>query len=128
MDDQQVREIAAGLFDAIESGDVAAVGDLYTEDVEIWHNYDDAVQNREQNLATLAGLVARISDRKYDKRQVEVFADGFIQQHVLRGVRADGVQVAMPGVLIGRLRGDKIARLDEYLDSAHVAQFRQVAS
>lgn len=128
MDDRQAREIAAQLFDAIERGDVAAVGDLYTEDIEIWHNYDDAVQNRKQNLATLAGLIARISDRKYDKRQVEVFAGGFIQQHVLRGVRADGVQVAMPGVLIGRLRGDKIARLDEYLDSAHVAQFRQVAS
>lgn len=128
MDDQQVRQIAAGLFDAIERGDVAAVDTLYTEDIEIWHNFDDAVQNREQNLATLAGLIARISDRKYDDRQVEVFAGGFIQQHVLRGIRADGVQVAMPGVLIGRLRGDKIARLDEYLDSAHVAQFRQVAS
>jgi ketosteroid isomerase-like protein len=30
----------------------------------------------------------------------------------------------MPGVLVGRVRDGKIARLDEYLDSAHVAAFR----
>lgn len=128
MDSNHIRNIAAQLFNAIENSDVDAVRALYTDDIEIWHNYDNAIQNRDQNLATLAGLISRVSDRKYDDRRVEVFDDGFVHQHVLRGTRADGVDLAMPGVLIGRLRDGKIARLDEYLDSAHVAQFRQVAS
>ena len=49
--------------------------------------------------------------------------------HVLTGRRKDGVYVSMPGVLVGTLKDGKISRLNEYLDSAHVAAFRaQVGS
>ena len=125
MDEAAVRAFAKRFFDAIEQGDVDAVRDSYTPDVGIWHNFDDKVQSREENVATLTGMVARISDRSYDERRVEVFDGGFLQQHVLRGTRKDGSRVSLPACIICRLRDGKIARLDEYLDSAHVALFRQ---
>ncbi|WP_337187060.1 nuclear transport factor 2 family protein [Phenylobacterium sp.] len=125
MDDAAMRAFAKRFFDAIEQGDVETVGDSYTPDVEIWHNFDDAIQTRDENLATLKGMVGRISDRVYDERRVEVFPGGFVQQHVLRGTRKDGKRVSLPAVIICRLRDGRIARLDEYLDSAHVAVFRQ---
>lgn len=53
-----------------------------------------------------------------------MFDGGFVQQHVLTGIRKDGVRASLPEVLVGRVRDGKIARLDEYLDSAHVAAFR----
>jgi ketosteroid isomerase-like protein len=125
MDDAATRAFAKRFFDAIEQGDVAAVRDSYTPDVGIWHNFDDKVQTREENVATLTAMVARIGDRSYDERQVEVFDGGFLQQHVLRGTRKDGSRVSLPACIICRMRDGKIARLDEYLDSAHVALFRQ---
>lgn len=125
MDEAAIRAFAKRFFDAIEQGDVDTVRDSYTPDVEIWHNFDDLIQTREQNLETLKGMVGRISDRVYDNRRLEVFPDGFVQQHVLRGTRKDGKRVSLPAALIVKLRDGKIARLDEYIDSAHVAVFRQ---
>ena len=125
MDEAAVRAFAKRFFDAIEQGDVEAVRDSYTPDVGIWHNFDDKVQSREENVATLTAMVGRISERSYDERRVEVFDGGFLQQHVLRGTRKDGSRVSLPACIICRLRDGKIARLDEYLDSAHVALFRQ---
>jgi ketosteroid isomerase-like protein len=125
MDEAAIRAFAKRFFDAVEQGDIETVKDSYNPDVEIWHNFDDLVQTREDNLATLTGMVGRISDRVYDNRRLEVFADGFVQQHVLRGTRKDGKRVSLPAALIVKLRDGRIARLDEYIDSAHVAVFRQ---
>lgn len=125
MTNDEVRAFATRFFDAIEQGDVATVGECYTDDVVIWHNNDGLEQSREENLAVLRGMVGRISDRVYDERRVEVFDGGFIQQHVLRGTRKDGVRVALPAAIICRMESGKIRRLDEYFDSAHVAEFRK---
>jgi len=125
MDESAVRAFAKRFFDAIEQGDVATVGDCYTPDVGVWHNFDDKVQTRDENLDTLRAMVGRISDRRYEDRRVEVFDGGFVQQHVLWGTRKDGSRVSLPAAIICRMRDGRIARLDEYLDSAHVATFRQ---
>jgi ketosteroid isomerase-like protein len=123
-DPDAIRALAARLFDAIEAGDVDGVAACYAPELVVWHNFDGLEQPREENLKTLAGMIERISERRYESRRVDVFDGGFVQQHVLTGVRRDGVRVSMPGVLVGRVRDGKIARLDEYLDSAHVAAFR----
>lgn len=128
MTEQQTRDLAKRFFDAIEAGDIDAVADSYTEDAVIWHNFDGLEQSRADNLETLKGMVGRISDRLYDDRRVEVFEGGFVQQHVLRGTRKDGVRLSMPGVLVCQVRDGKISRIDEYLDSAHVAEFRKQAA
>lgn len=125
MDEAAVRAFATRFFDAIERGDIDTVRHSYTPDVGIWHNFDDKVQTRDENLATLTGMVGRISDRVYSDRQLEVFDGGFVQQHVLWGTRKDGKRVSLPAALICRMRDGRIARLDEYIDSAHVAVFRQ---
>ena len=125
MDEAATRAFAKRFFDAIEQGDIDTVRDSYTADVGIWHNFDDKVQTRDENLASLQGMVGRISDRAYADRRLEVFDGGFVQQHVLRGTRKDGSRVSLPAAIICRMRDGRIARLDEYLDSAHVAVFRQ---
>lgn len=125
MDEAAIRALAQGFFDAIERGDIETVRDSYADDAVIWHNFDDAEQSKADNLETLKGMVGRLSDRHYDNRRVEVFDGGFVQQHVLRGTRKDGARLAMPGALIVQVRDGKISRIDEYLDSAHVAEFRK---
>jgi hypothetical protein len=56
-----------------------------------------------------------------------VFEGGFVHQHELRGVRADGVKLALPACLVCLVKDGKITRLDEYFDSARVAEFRKFA-
>ena len=120
----EIPTLATRLLDSIERGDVEAVADCYAPDVVIWHNTDGVEQGRDDNLRTLAAVVRLLAERRYEDRRLDVFDGGFVEQHVLTGVRsADGVRVSLPAVLVGRVRDGKIARLDEYLDSAQVAAF-----
>jgi ketosteroid isomerase-like protein len=121
---EQIRALVTRLFDAIERGDVAEVDACYAPNLVIWHNFDDLEQSRADNLKTLAGLIERISDRRYESRRLHVFDGGFVQQHVLSGVRKDGLRVSAPAAMIGAVRNGQVSRLDEYLDSAHVAVLR----
>ena len=68
------------------------------------------------------------TDRIYDDRRLDVFAGGFVQQHVLRATRVrDGAKVALAACLVCRVHDGKITRLDEYFDSAAVAAFTGAA-
>ena len=124
-----MRALAQGFFDAVEAADMDKVASYYTEDVGIWHNFDNKVQTKAENLATLAAIPSRLTDRSYAERRLEVFEDGFVQQHVLRATRIlDGARLELFAAIICRVRNGKIVRLDEYLDSAQVAEMRKTAS
>lgn len=125
----EIRAMATRFFDAIEAGDIATMRESFTPDAEIWHNTDELIVTRDQTAQVLTGMVARIKDREYADRRLTVFPGGFVQQHVLTGKRThdDGV-VRLPCAIICKVVDGKIVRLDEYFDSAHVAEFRKFAN
>ncbi|WP_033075535.1 nuclear transport factor 2 family protein [Sphingopyxis sp. MWB1] len=129
MTETAMRALAARLFDAIEAGDIDTMRACFAPDAEIWHNSDERIVTVEQTSVTLAGMVARIKDRRYADRQLAFFPGGFVQQHVLTGRRThDDGAVRLPCAVICRVENDRIVRLDEYFDSAHVAEFRKFAA
>ncbi|HXQ14341.1 MAG TPA: nuclear transport factor 2 family protein [Caulobacteraceae bacterium] len=117
------RALAKRFFDAVEQGDIGTLYGCYAPNAKIWHNTDDAEQTRDDNAETLKGFVKRISNRVYANRRLHVFEGGFVQQHDLTGVRADGVAVRLTACLVCAVEGGLITRLDEYFDSAQVAKF-----
>jgi len=118
---------ARGFFDAVERGDLEAVGRHYAPNAVIWHNTDEVAQTPEENLKTLVGFVGRIRDRRYEDRKVHAFPGGFVHQHRLTGTRtADGIRVSLTACIVCAVEGGRITRLDEYFDSAAVASFRAV--
>ena len=124
-----IRAMATRFFDAIEAGDIETMQGSFTPDAEIWHNTDELIVTPAQTAQTLTGMASRIRDREYADRQLTVFPGGFVQQHVLKGVRVhDGVSVRLPCAIICKVENGKITRLDEYFDSAHVAEFRKFAN
>ena len=128
MTDDEMRAFAQRFFDAIEQGDIATMQGSFAGDAAIWHNTDEAIVTPAQTAQTLTGMVARIRDRAYADRRVNVFPGGFVQQHVLEGVRThDGERVRLPCAIVCRVEDGRITRLDEYFDSAHVAAFRKYA-
>lgn len=125
--DAEMHALAKRFFDSVEQGDIAALKDCYAPDARIWHNTDELEQSPDDNVETLKGFVKRISRRVYAKRRVRLFDGGFVQQHELQGVRADGVAVTLPACIVCEVKDGKITRLDEYFDSARVAEFRKLA-
>jgi ketosteroid isomerase-like protein len=122
--DNSIRALAKRLFDCVEEGDIDGLVACYAPGAEIWHNTDRQVESPADNAAVLKGCVARIPDRMYEKRRLDVFPGGFVQQHVLSAVRAtDGGRAELAACIACRMKDGMIARLDENFDSAGVAEF-----
>ena len=116
-----IEAVAQQLFDAIERGDVEALPSLYHVGARIWHNSDGTEQSVDENLRVLRWLVRNTSLRQYDEVRREVTPSGFVQMHVLRLELGDGRSVRIPACLVARVSQGRITRIDEYLDSAHLA-------
>ncbi len=126
--EDDIRALAKRFFDAIEAGDIATMQASFTPDAPIWHNTDELEVTPAQTATTLTGLVARIKERSYAERRLHVFPGGFVQQHALTGKRVhDDVPVRLPCAIVCAVKDGRITRLDEYFDSAHVAQVRKYA-
>jgi ketosteroid isomerase-like protein len=108
-------------FAAIERGDVDEIRRLYHPEARIWHNFDQAVQGVEENLATLAWMVGRLFDRRYEVLRRDPLVDGIVQQHVLRGVTRAGEPFALPACIFVRCRDGRVTGIEEYLDPAGAA-------
>ena len=123
-----ILALAKRFFDAIEQGDIDTMYNSFAPGAPIWHNTDEIIVTPEQTKATLTGMVKRIGDRHYAERRIHTFPGGFVQQHALTGTRThDGGAVRLPCCIVCEVKDGKITRLDEYFDSAHVAEFRKYA-
>jgi ketosteroid isomerase-like protein len=117
----ETSSIASRLFAAIEQGDLEAVRDLYSPDVQIWHNVTDRAQTRDENLKLLKYFTARVAERRYEIHAREFFPGGFVQRHILHGKLASGDPISAPVCIVVYVAGGKIERLYEYLDPATVS-------
>jgi ketosteroid isomerase-like protein len=112
-------DVARRFFAAIERGDLAAIGELYAPDAVIWHNTDRTEKTREENLAMLAWAIEHVAGLRYEDVRLEPIAGGFVERHVVRGTeKASGRELVLPAVVVCRVAGGRITRLDEYFDSA----------
>jgi ketosteroid isomerase-like protein len=114
-------QLAERLFAAITAGNVEAVRDIYAPDAVIWHNNDGVEQSALDNLRVLQWVVANIGNLRYDNVRRQRTETGFMQQHVLRGTAPNGHELNIPACIVCTVRDGRITRLEEYLDSAHVA-------
>ncbi len=121
MTEQDILELAERFMAAIQAGDAEAVRACYAPDAKIWHNNDGLEQTVDQNLKILAWFARKLPNRNYRVLSREALKDGFVQQHVLEATLPSGQAWAMPACVVVRMKGGRVTRLDEYLDSAHAA-------
>ncbi|GAB93197.1 nuclear transport factor 2 family protein [Gordonia rhizosphera] len=119
----EIRDWADNFVGAIEQGDIDWVGRHYADEIRVWHNAEDAEQDKATNLEVLANLTRCLTDVRYVDRRVEVFDGGYVQQHTLTALAVDGTALSLPAALVVRLGGGLAVRIDEYLDSARAADF-----
>jgi ketosteroid isomerase-like protein len=117
--------VAARLFEAIEGKNPAAVAALYHDDIAVWHNFSNASQDKATNLGVLTALCKSVAEIHYDVVERLELPDGrILQRHVLRAMSDDGQQTLIPACMLLTITGDKIARIDEYLDTAQANRLR----
>lgn len=114
----QMQALADRFIGGIEQADIETVRDCYDPDVRVWLNTAGAEKNREENIQVLAGLAAKTASRTYQDRRVTPTPDGFVQQHVLHAVHLKGPELVLPAILVCTVKDNRIARLEEYFDSA----------
>jgi ketosteroid isomerase-like protein len=121
---KDMNALADRIMRAIEQSDVETVTICYGPDARIWHNFDGKEQSVEENLRTIRWIDKRLKNRKYQIVSRYAFDGGYVQQHVLTGTLNNGQAFSMPACLIVTVRDGRIARLEEYLDSAHIQPLR----
>ncbi len=112
------------LMAAIEQGDTVAAAACYAPGARIWHNFDGVEQTVNENMRSLGWMDKRLSARKYEIVARHGFDGGVVQQHVLTGTLNNGETFRMPACIIVTVTDGLIARLEEYLDTAHTKALR----
>jgi ketosteroid isomerase-like protein len=115
------NEIADAIFDAIERGDMEMLASMWADDVEVWHSNDNVVQNKEQNLAVLDWMATNTASVEYVDIVRDITTTGFVQRHVLRLTFDGGRTADLHVAIFVAISNGQVNRIDEYLDSAHVA-------
>jgi ketosteroid isomerase-like protein len=111
--------VVEDFFSALERGDMTACAMLFTDDAIVWHNYDQVEQPKAEALSALAALApARMH---FEDIVRDMDGEICIQSHTVRLSSPDGRSTTFPAIQRIRLQGGRIRRIDEYLDSAHIA-------
>jgi ketosteroid isomerase-like protein len=109
--------IAERLFKGIEAKDIESVAALYADEVRIWHNFSNAEQTKSENLAVLESLAASVASIRYEVLERHLIGDRVWQRHNLICRTKTAEEFLIPACIFITIRGDKIVRIDEYLDS-----------
>jgi ketosteroid isomerase-like protein len=120
-------DLAARFFAAVETGDIDQIRAIYAPDAIIWHNHDRKEQTVEENLKVLRWVARHLPKRRYNVLRRVAIPGGFLQQHVLEGETANG-PFSMPACIVVQVREGRIARLEEYLDSAQAAHLTSLVT
>jgi ketosteroid isomerase-like protein len=122
----EIEAIADTFFAAIEQGDIETVATLYEPDATIWHNTDQYDQPTSENLVVLRWMADHLADLHYEVTRRTVAGDSLFQQHVLRATTEQGDDLVVPAILRLEISGSgRVARIEEYLDTAHLAPLQR---
>jgi hypothetical protein len=95
-----IADVADQLFAAIERSDEARLCELFDDDIAVW----------------------RVGARRDDVFDRQLFADGFVQQHILHATGRAGGSIALRVCIVIKLNPNTlISRIDEYFDPAGLA-------
>jgi ketosteroid isomerase-like protein len=117
-------QVAEQLFKCIEAKQVDGVAALYHDDVQVWHNFDDAIQSKAENLKVLTGLTQIVAQLHYEVLERHVIGNRLVQRHNLHCRMKGNEEIVIPACIFITVANEKITRIDEYLDTAQAARLR----
>ena len=97
---------------------------LFHPDATMWHNTDGHDAPFASRTEIQGRLRALVPDYRIADAVIDGFTDGWVSRHVVRGTLPDGGQLEMRVAVVGTVRDGKVARIQEYVDSAQVEPLR----
>jgi len=122
--DQEIHAFAERFIQALNEGNADTVRTFYAPDAAIWHNYDNAVQNLDDNMKVLEWMVRKAPQRSYHVVRREIIPGGWFQHHVVEAKLASGREMKMFACCVITLKDGLIHRIEEWLDPAQAAVLR----
>jgi ketosteroid isomerase-like protein len=109
--------------EAFHVGDPAMAGACLAANAIIWHNTDGVELTAEGFLVGMKAVTDLMPVRRVQVIRRDVLADCCVQQQAIVGLNAQNRPVRILTCIVCRFAVDgRIERIDEYLDSAAMAQ------
>jgi RimJ/RimL family protein N-acetyltransferase len=122
MSKDEIMLLADDLRRAFESRDIDAIKWLYSDDVIVWHNYDQIERTREQSLQSAQWVCEEMSEFSIDDCEIFPIEGGFIQKCVFRGVyRLSGNKMETHAMIRIYCEKGQVLRVEDYSDPAQGA-------
>jgi hypothetical protein len=118
---ETIEQLAARRHTAMHDLDEAALREIYSPELVVWHNFDQVEQPLQDSLKMMHWFRKRVPDVRYDDLRRHIIPGGFVEQYVVRGTTPEGSTLEMPACIVGTVVDDRITRLEEYLDPSHAA-------
>jgi ketosteroid isomerase-like protein len=116
---ETVVDLADALFAAIELGDEPWLDNVFAGDIAVWRAGAQHDDDKERALKVLRWFIRVTAERRYEVLDRQLFADGFVQQHILHATGRNGGSMALRVCIVIKLAANQlINRIDEYFDPA----------
>jgi hypothetical protein len=116
---ETVVDLADALFAAIELGDEPWLENVFAGDIAVWRAGVQRDDDKERALKVLRWFIRVTAERRYQVLDRQLFADGFVQQHILHATGRNGGSIALRVCIVIKLGASQlINRIDEYFDPA----------
>lgn len=113
-------EIAEALFEKLAANDGDGVRRLCASDMRVRQN-GGAPMNLE-SLLRFNGAVHRVvKDFRYEDAVRSATANGFVEEHAVRGALPDGTALDLTVCVVADVRDGKVTEVREYLDTGAAA-------
>lgn len=119
---QHAESVMNAFGAAFKAGDIAALELLYTPDAVVWHNFDNIETTARDNLLMLGWIVEHTASRSYQAVRRWFDVDTVIEQHIVVMTTHNGEEIRSSACLIVQFNGDRISRIEEYIDPAPFAR------
>jgi ketosteroid isomerase-like protein len=116
---EAVLDLADALFAAIERGDEPKLDSLFADDIAVWRAGAQRDDDKEHAMKVLRWFIRITDERSYEVLDRQLFAGGFVQQHILRATGRNGGSIALRVCIVIKVGANQlINRIDEYFDPA----------
>ncbi len=104
----------------IARGEIDAPG-LYAPDATGWHNTDEVWDVMKNAGARMSAVRQLVPDFHAEEIAAHPWPGGFAIQYAFVGKSTNGEKIRIPGCIVASVVDGLIARVQEYVDSAHAA-------
>lgn len=114
-------DLAKRFMAAAGQGDDVAARECLHPDCEIWHNFDNATQTVDENMALMLRMKAASKERIYEIHMMEEVPNGYVQRHTLHITSLDVENTYSAEALSWiSVNEGKITRIEEFIDPAPI--------